>query len=107
VIHSAKSRFLGNLTKLLLNKICKSLRIQVTWFEAVTVLGKRRGLFQLLLFLIITAWGANVALAQSRDQIAPTLSSAHRGFTVFAPRGHSNAGAASTQSTASGIDSIK
>jgi len=30
-----------------------------------------------------------VAHAQSRDQIAPTLSSAHRAFSVFAPRGHS------------------
>ena len=27
--------------------------------------------------------------AQSRDQLAPTLSSAHRAFSVFAPRGHS------------------
>ena len=107
MIHSTDSRLLAELTKLLPNKICKSLRIQVTWFEAVTVLGKRRGLFQLLLFLMVWAWGANVALAQSRDQIAPTLSSAHRGFTVFAPRGHSNAGAAPIQPTASGIDSIK
>jgi hypothetical protein len=28
------------------------------------------------------------AFAQSKDQLAPTLSSAHRAFTVFAPRGH-------------------
>ena len=28
--------------------------------------------------------------AQSRDQLAPTLSSAHRAFSVFAPRGHSS-----------------
>jgi hypothetical protein len=27
--------------------------------------------------------------AQSKDQLAPTLSSAHRAFSVFAPRGHS------------------
>ncbi|HEY4054902.1 MAG TPA: hypothetical protein VGL74_14220 [Terriglobales bacterium] len=30
-----------------------------------------------------------VLRAQSRDQLAPTLSSAHRAFSVFAPRGHS------------------
>ena len=33
--------------------------------------------------------GATLAFAQSHDQVAPTLSSAHHGFTVFAPRGHS------------------
>jgi hypothetical protein len=32
---------------------------------------------------------APVLHAQSRDQLAPTLSSAHRAFSVFAPRGHS------------------
>ena len=30
-----------------------------------------------------------VVRAQSKDQLAPTLSSAHRAFSVFAPRGHS------------------
>lgn len=58
----------------------------------------------------MSVFGADAALAQSRDQIAPTLSSAHHGFTVFPPRGHRNA--SSTNSTAlaassTGIDSIK
>ncbi|HKW18796.1 MAG TPA: hypothetical protein VJO35_14910 [Terriglobales bacterium] len=48
----------------------------------------------------------STVFAQSRDQVAPTLSSAHHGFTVFAPRGHN--GAIATKSAAStGIDSIK
>lgn len=38
------------------------------------------------LFPLLCALALN---AQSRDQIAPTLSSAHRAFSVFAPRGHS------------------
>lgn len=43
--------------------------------------------------------------AQSRDQIAPTLSSAHRAFSVFAPRGHAPTNAnANAQSP--DIDSI-
>ena len=42
--------------------------------------------FSFLLFVL----SAGVR-AQSRDQIAPTLSLAHHSFTVFAPRGHSNA----------------
>lgn len=43
-------------------------------------------------------------LAQSKDQIAPSLSSAHRGFTVFAPRGH--AGSSTHPGDATDIDSI-
>jgi hypothetical protein len=56
--------------------------------------------------LILLALGTSFAFGQSRDQIAPTLSSAHRGFTVFAPRGHSNPAIAESSSPA-GIDSIK
>lgn len=49
---------------------------------------------------------ASAALqAQSKDQLAPTLSSAHRAFSVFAPRGHFNP--ASIQRASPGIDSIQ
>ncbi len=39
-------------------------------------------------FMIFCLCGT-VLRAQSKDQLAPTLSSAHRAFSVFAPRGHS------------------
>jgi hypothetical protein len=54
----------------------------------------------------VLAVGVSAASAQSHDQVAPTLSSAHHGFTVFAPRGHS-AGASSASPLSGGIDSIK
>ena len=49
--------------------------------------GPSQGLIFSLLLLLANSVGAG---AQSRDQIAPTLSLAHHSFTVFAPRGHSN-----------------
>ena len=49
---------------------------------------------------------ASAAGAQSKDQVAPTLSSAHRAFTVFAPRGHSAPVTADTANAPSSIDSI-
>lgn len=62
------------------------------------------------LFFILTL-AASVAFGQSRDQVAPTLSSAHHGFTVFAPRGHkpasSGSSAGSRSETPGGIDSIR
>jgi hypothetical protein len=71
-------------------------------------LGRRKSFFQLVLVFGLTALGASFAFAQSRDQLAPTLSSAHHGFTVFAPRGHRNGGPAnSSRSISVGIDSIK
>jgi len=39
-------------------------------------------------FVLLCALAAG---AQTHDQVAPTLSSAHHGFTVFAPRGHTDA----------------
>jgi hypothetical protein len=42
--------------------------------------------------LLLLVFGAPLSLAQSGDQIAPTLSRAHRSFTIFAPRGHRNVG---------------
>ena len=71
-------------------------------------MSKGKTFFQLGVLLALSALGANPALAQNRDQLAPTLSSAHRGFTVFAPRGHSN-GSATTPTSAGlqGIDTIK
>ncbi len=57
-----------------------------------------------LLFLVL---GAGVAVAQSRDQIAPTLSRAHRAFTVFPPRGHRTAVSRLAPDAVSAIDSIK
>ena len=60
----------------------------------------------LVLTLCFALLGASAAFAQSRDQVAPTLSSAHHGFTVFAPRGHRGS-AAKAASSSAGIDSIK
>ena len=72
----------------------------------MAVLRKGKSVFQLGFLLAILAWGASLAFAQSRDQLAPTLSSAHRGFTVFRPRGHRSA-ATSAKAVSQGIDSIK
>ena len=66
-----------------------------------------KAVFQLGVFLILFALGASLAFAQSRDQLAPTLSSAHRGFTVFAPRGHGSGSATNPASGFLGIDTIK
>ena len=54
-------------------------------------------------------WGMSVgAGAQSRDQIAPTLSQAHHSFTVFAPRGHANSiRVKAGQAVATEFDSIQ
>ena len=87
-----------------------SLRIQVTWTKAVTVLYRGKSFFQLVLFFGLTALSASSAFAQSADQIAPTLSSAHHGFTVFAPRGHRAARPTNSnpsRALSTGIDSIK
>jgi hypothetical protein len=62
----------------------------------------------LFFFSLLWVGGAGAGLAQSRDQIAPTLSEAHRGFTVFAPRGHRSVSLSSaTIANSAGIDSIK
>ena len=58
----------------------------------------------------MAGFGASLVFAQSSDQIAPTLSSAHHGFTVFAPRGHRGGGpvgSSSSRPVHAGIDSIK
>jgi hypothetical protein len=73
----------------------------------VTVLGKGKAVFQLGVFVGLFALGASLAFAQSRDQLAPTLSSARRGFTVFGPRGHRNGGATTSAGASPAIDSIK
>ena len=70
-----------------------------------------RGLFRLLFCLAVLGAVCSIAAqAQSRDQVAPTLSSAHRGFTVFAPRGHGatshSAGTSSRTLDAAEIDSL-
>jgi hypothetical protein len=68
--------------------------------------GPSRVLASSLLFVVVL--GAGVAVGQSRDQIAPTLSSAHRAFTVFAPRGHrGSSNSASPRDVGSAIDSIE
>ncbi len=66
-----------------------------------------RVFFFALLFFV---FGACAAFAQSKDQIAPTLTRAHRAFTVFPPRGHagsSSPNAAPDLSSDSVLDSIK
>jgi hypothetical protein len=60
-----------------------------------------RGLVSAIIFSFV---GLNSLQAQSKDQLAPTLSSAHRAFSVFAPRGHS--GPTNTIQHTAGIDSI-
>jgi hypothetical protein len=67
-----------------------------------------RKIFPVLVFVF---WFAGGAFAQGpgNDQIAPTLSRAHRAFTIFAPRGHGNAAASNALSPAAdpaGVDSI-
>lgn len=62
------------------------------------------------MLLVVSVISAGSAFAQNRDQLAPTLSSAHHGFTVFAPRGHRNDASpllGSSTSPSAGIDSIK
>jgi hypothetical protein len=55
----------------------------------VTVLRARTRFFRVLAVVSLSAaFGAPAVFAQIKDQIAPTLSSAHRSFTVFPPRGH-------------------
>lgn len=73
----------------------------------------RKGKWLIYFILCIAFSGLSVSLAraQSRDQVAPTLSSAHHGFTIFAPRGHSDPGPANSAANqpvvSRGIDSIK
>ena len=65
----------------------------------MTVLGRFQRLSRVfLLIFLFSFFGELAAFAQSKDQIAPTLSSAHRAFTVFPPRGHRGAGALNSRS---------
>ena len=77
----------------------------------MTVLCTRKRLSRVSIFIsLFVALGAGTAFAQSRDQIAPTLSRAHRAFTIFPPRGHASASSNSHPAAfanVSGIDSIK
>jgi hypothetical protein len=58
-------------------------------------------------FCVLASFLTRAAVAQSKDQVAPTLSSAHRAFTVFAPRGNgSNAPNLESLSSSREIDSI-
>ena len=47
--------------------------------------GRPLGAFSLIFVL---AWWSNLASAQMKDQLAPTLSRAHRSLTFLSPRGH-------------------
>lgn len=61
------------------------------------------GVFSLAVVFAVSAF------AQTKDQLAPTLSSAHRAFTVFGPRGHQTSGIEKLISTSAGapvFDSI-
>lgn len=66
---------------------------------------------QPLVFTIFAVFWASIGFAQSHDQVAPTLSSAHHGFTVFPPRGNSKPTSEQSipqkSSTSEEIDSIK
>jgi hypothetical protein len=59
-----------------------------------------RGPSQVFSSLLLFVFGSCAAFAQSGDQIAPTLSRAHRSFTIFAPRGHRILGPESLRSAA-------
>jgi hypothetical protein len=65
----------------------------------------------LVLIFLFSFLGGIAALAQNKDQIAPTLSSAHGAFTVFPPRGHRGTGALNSRSDATAsaatVDSIR
>jgi hypothetical protein len=61
------------------------------------------GIPQVLFLLVISVLAAGEASAQSRDQLAPTLSQAHRSLTILSPRGHPNSAKSSQEIE---IDSI-
>ncbi len=77
----------------------------------MTVLCTRERLSRVSIFIsLFVALGASTAFAQSRDQIAPTLSRAHRAYTIFPPRGHVSASSSSRSAifeNSSAIDSVK
>jgi hypothetical protein len=77
----------------------------------VTVLCTGKGLSRVSLFIsLFVVFGAGTAFAQSRDQIAPTLSRAHRAFTIFPPRGHASSTSNSHPAiftNSSALDSVK
>jgi len=60
---------------------------------------------------VLPGLAVRAAFAQSRDQIAPTLSSAHRSFTIFAPRGHRSPAPSKSRlalaAMSAAIDSVK
>jgi hypothetical protein len=60
---------------------------------------------RVLAYLSLAAF-STVAFAQSKDQVAPTLSSAHGAFTVFAPRGHRGANASNSTAQAGTVQQI-
>lgn len=60
-----------------------------------------------MVLCVLASLLTRAAVAQSKDQVAPTLSSAHRAFTVFAPRGNlSNSPNLESLSSSREIDSI-
>jgi hypothetical protein len=62
--------------------------LQVDLYRVVRVRGFKKAPFLLAsLCLVAATLFSTSSAAQSKDEVAPTLSSAHRGFTVFAPRG--------------------
>src|SRR5438067_7311753 len=62
-----------------------------------------------IFFLVLCLALAADAAAESRDQIAPTLSRANRAFTIFPPRGHRSPTSSNPLSAPDfgNIDSIK
>ena len=61
-----------------------------------------------LWFCLVTGLASSAAFGQAagpagKDQVAPTLSSAHGAFTVFAPRGHREANAPNSPAQATAI----
>lgn len=72
----------------------------------MTILRVERTLLRFLALLLVPiAAVTGTALGQSKDQVAPTLSSVRGAFTVFAPRGHVG-GTPSQALIENGIDSI-
>lgn len=67
----------------------------------------RNTFFRVLALLLLASAITGGANAQTKDQVAATLASAHGAFTVFAPRGHRSSGAPAQAAQPSAIDSIQ
>jgi hypothetical protein len=74
----------------------------------VTAVRAYKSRLGLLSYLLLASLTTSTSLAQSKDEIAPTLSSAHREFAVFVPHRHRNPNfSPSLRTSETAIDSIR